>query len=322
MRIPLHDQTSAGAAATGSPEVSVIIPAFRGHQTIDACLEAVVAATSALRAEILVVESTGEEAAARIRARFPAVRVIVPAGRLSAGAARNLGFAHARGRDLLCVDQDCLVPGDWAERLRGLLARSGVGAAGGSIAVANPQNLAGWGVYFLEFFTHVPVRGAPRTDNFLIGANSAWRAEAVRGGIFPDQTLGEDLLATAAVRARGFTVLYDPTLTVRHHNREGWREFFRYVRAMGCAAARSQSRLGGRAIALVRRFPWLAFGIPVLVLPRILGRLVGAPRGYLPRFLLLLPLCLLGQLLWANAFRRGLAGPEMADASQVAGAPS
>ena len=284
----------------------MIIPAFRGFRTLDACLEAVDVATSGLRAEILLVESTGQDAAARVQARFPAVRVIIPPGRLSAGAARNLGMTHARGRYLLCVDQDCLVPANWAARLLGLLARPEVGAAGGSIAVANPGNLPGWCVYFLEFFTHLPTRGAPCGDNFLIGANSAWRAEAVRGGIFPDQTLGEDLLASTAVRARGFKVVYDPTLTVRHYNREGWREFLRYARAMGAAAARSRSRLGGPAIALLRRLPWLSFGIPCLILPRIFGRLVWAPWGYLSRFLLLLPFCVLGQLLWANAFRLAL----------------
>jgi len=208
---------------------------------------------------------------------------------------------------MLCVDQDCLVPEDWIDRLVRLLEQPGTGAAGGSIAVSNPGNLSGWCVYFLEFLHHFPSQGSPREDNFLIGANSAWRPEAVPDGPFPDQTLGEDLLASEAIRRRGFAVRYDPTITVRHRNREGWGEFVRYCRAMGVAAAADQTRLGGRVIGLLGRFPILSFGIPLVMLPRIGKRLLGAPRGYFARFLLLLPCCAFGQFVWAASFRRALA---------------
>jgi len=253
-----------------------------------------------------VVESSGDGAADLVRERFPEVRVIVPPGRLSAGAARSEGFRQARGRWLLCVDQDCEVPEDWITRLVALAGRPGVGAAGGSIAVANPGNLAGWCVYLLEFFTHCPSRGRVRDDNYLTGANSAWRAEAIRDGTFPDQTLGEDLLATAEMRRLGFTVLYDPSLTVRHRNREGWGEFLRYCRSMGAAAAHSQTRIGRRSIGILHRRPFLAFGIPLLMLPRIGLALVGSPPRYLAMYLMLLPMCAIGQFAWANAFRKAL----------------
>jgi len=206
----------------------------------------------------------------------------------------------------LCVDQDCLVPEDWIDRLVGLLQEPGTGAAGGSISVANPGNWSGWCVYFLEFLNHFPTKGKVRTDNFLIGANSAWHPEVVRQIRFPDQTIGEDLLFSEAIRQRGFAVRYDPSLTVHHYNREGWTEFARYCRAMGDSAAVDRSRLGGLAIAVLRRLPLLSFGIPLVILPRIAIRLLGAPRGFLTRYLLLLPNCAFGQLLWASSFRRRL----------------
>lgn len=301
--IPSEVRDPAGDAA---PEVSVIVPAYRGLATIGACLESLRIAAIGHRCELIVVESSGDGAADLVRERFPEVRVIVSPARLSAGAARSEGFRHARGRWLLAVDQDCQVPREWITRLVELLGRPGVGAAGGSIAVANPGNLPGWCVYLLEFFTHFPSRGAVRDDNYLIGANSAWRAEAIRGGAFPDQTLGEDLLATAEMRRLGFDVLYDPALTVRHRNREGWREFLRYCRKMGAAAAHSQTRIGRRSIGVLHRFPFLAFGIPLLMLPRIGLALVGSPPRYLAMFLALLPACAVGQLAWANAFRKAL----------------
>lgn len=308
----MKDGTHATSRATRelagepSPEISVIVPAYFGRATIVACLESVRASAAGHRCEIIVVESSGDGTADLVRTRFPEVRVIVPPGRLSAGAARSEGLRHARGRILLCVDQDCVVPEDWVARLVGLVDRPGVGAAGGSIAVANPGNLPGWCVYLLEFFTHIPSRGRVRDDNYLIGANSAWRAEAIRDGTFPDQTLGEDLLATAEMRRLGFAVLYDPSLAVRHHNREGWGEFLRYCRSMGTAAAHSQTRIGRRPIAILNRMPFLSFGIPLLMLPRIGLALVGSPPRYLAMFLALLPMCAVGQFVWANAFRKAL----------------
>lgn len=288
------------------PEVTVIVPAYKGRATIAGCLTAILKASDRWRTEILVIESSGDGTVELVRQSFPQVTVFASPIRLSAGGARNEGFRRARGTWLLCVDQDCLVPEDWIDRLVGLLQQPGTGAAGGSMAVANPGNRSGWCVYYLEFLNHFPSSGAVRTDNFLIGANSAWHPRLAREIGFPDQTLGEDLLFSEAIRQQGLAVRYDPTLTVHHHNREGWSEFTRYCRAMGDAAAVDQSRLGGLAISILRKMPVLAFGIPLVILPRIAMRLLAAPRGYLARYLLLLPCCVFGQLVWASSFRRRL----------------
>jgi GT2 family glycosyltransferase len=291
---------------TDHPEVSVVVPAYRGILTIAVCLSSVRNAAHGMPVEIIMVESSGDGTAELVRARFPEVVVIEWRTRLSAGQARNVGFQRSKGRFVLCVDQDCVVGVDWIQRLVAHLERDGVGAAGGSVGVANPGNLPGWCVYFLEFFTHLPTRCAAREDNFLIGANSGYTAEVTRQLSFPDQTLGEDVLYSDAIRQHGFRVLYDPTITVMHHNRAGWREFISYCRAMGCASAASQQQLGGRAIALLRRMPALALCIPAIMLPRIAWRMMRAPWGHLARFALLLPACVFGQLVWANAFRRAL----------------
>lgn len=295
-----------GATGTDVPDVSVVVPAYFGCGTIVGCLESVRTAAAQWNCQILVVESSGDGTVELVRTRFPEVEVVTSPHRLSAGQARNEGIRRASGRWVLCVDQDCVVPPDWIDRLVALLRRPGTGAAGGSLAVANPGNLSGWCVYLLEFLNHYPSKGPVREDNFLVGANSAWCSQAVRRVKFPDQTLGEDLLASREIRRLGFAVRYDPTITVSHHNRSGWREFGRYCRAMGKAAAEDQSRLGGRAIVILQKCPALSFGIPLVILPRIVWRLLEAPRGYLARFLQLFPICLLGQILWAASFRQAL----------------
>ena len=301
------DSVTAGQAEdTAPPEVTVVVPAYRGRATILACLRSIQKAAARWRCEVIVVESSGDGAAELVRERFPEVTVIASPARLTAGKARNEGLSRARGRWLLCVDQDCLVPVDWIDRLVDLLRQPGTGAAGGSIDVANPANLSGWCVYFVEFLGHFPSRGDVRTDNFLIGANSAWNPEVLSKVRFPDQTLGEDLLLSEEVRRKGLAVRYDPQLTVSHYNREGWGEFVRYCRAMGFAAAVDQGQLGAKSISILRRMPSLSFAIPLVRLPRIAVRLCGGPSGYLIRFLLLLPCCAYGQWVWAASFRKGL----------------
>ncbi len=293
-------------ATDPDPEVSVVVPAYRGIDTICECLTSIYASTRGWRCEVIVVESSGDGAAALVRQQFPEATVIESSVRLSAGQARNEGARQARGRWVLCADQDCIVPADWADRLVTLLRNPAVGAAGGSIAVANPSNISGWCVYFLEFMYHFPSRGRVQEGNFLIGANSAWRADILQQVAFPDQTLGEDRRLSHDVRKLGMQVLYDPSLSVRHRNRRGWREFIRYCGAMGRSSAEEWIRAGGRLIGALQRAPWVALLIPLAILPMIGSRLLAGRPDYFLRYLMLLAPCALGQLVWADAFRREL----------------
>jgi cellulose synthase/poly-beta-1,6-N-acetylglucosamine synthase-like glycosyltransferase len=198
-----------------------------------------------------------------------------------------------------------VVPADWIDRLERYFEDPSVGAAGGSLGMRNPSNLSGCCVYFLEFLNHFPMDRPPRRDgNFLLGCNGGYRAATLAEIRFPDQTIGEDVLFSETLRRRGVGVIYDPRVEVRHQNREGWGEFFRYNRKMGHASANYHRLLGGNTATLVLRFPLLAFGAPVVILPRVALRLLRSRWSYLWRFLLLSPMCLAGNLVWAGAFRR------------------
>jgi GT2 family glycosyltransferase len=286
-------------------ELSVVIPAYRGEATIASCLTSVLRATATRNCQIIVVESSGDRAGEIVAREFPDVEFIRSAERLSVGAARNRGVRQARGRLLFFVDQDCIVPSNWINALERQLTDPAVGAAGGSVGIADPSNRSGAAVFFLEFFRHVRTRRPPhRTAPFLLGCNLACRADVLGGVQFPDQTLGEDVLFTHAVRAAGYEVVYDPALEVKHHNRTGWREFFRYNRAMGAAAAELHCRLDTPWARPFVRHPALAFAAPLIILPSVGWHLARSHWWYLPMFLLLLPMCVLGNLTWANAFRK------------------
>jgi GT2 family glycosyltransferase len=288
-----------------SVDVSVVIPAYGGAATIADCLASVMRAAAGRRVEIIVVESSGDGTAEIVRRRFPQVTLIVSPTRLSAGAARNRGVAAARGALIFLVDQDCTVPPDWMTKLEQHLADPAIGAAGGSVGIRNLSSLSGCAVYFLEFLYHFPVKASPRLGkNFLVGCNSAYRAEAVRRVPFPDQTLGEDVLFSHALQTSGFGVIYDPAIEVLHQNRHTWREFFHYNRKMGRSAADYHDVLRYWWIEPFFSAPLLAFLSPFIILPSIAGRLARSRWSYLLRFLLVSPMCLAGNLVWASAFRQ------------------
>ena len=301
-------QPSALPAITDDPvDISVVIPAYHGAATIAACLESVQRATEGRRAEIIVVDSSGDRCGEIVREQFPKVTCVLSPTRLSAGAARNRGIAMARGRILFFVDQDCVVPPDWIAALEKHFADPAVGGAGGSLGILNPESLTGCGVYFLEFFRHFPHDGPPqRNRNFLLGSNCAYRPDVLRDNGFPDQTLGEDVLLSHQMRSQGFDLVYDPRVEVLHRNREGREQFFQYNTKMGTASAADQLIMKRLRSRLFLRFPILAFLTPAVVLPVIFVRLLRCSkrRTYLPTFLRLLPLCLAGNMVWAAAFRR------------------
>jgi GT2 family glycosyltransferase len=295
------------ATADDPVDISIVIPAYHGAETIAACLASVQRATEGHRAEIIVVDSSGDHCGEIVRKQFPDVTLVLSPTRLSAGAARNRGVAMARGRLVFFVDQDCVVPHDWIAALEKHFADPATGGAGGSLGILNPECLTGCGVYFLEFFRHFPHDGLSRQNrNFLLGCNCVYRAEALREAAFPDQTLGEDVLMSHSMRQQGYKLVYDPSVEVLHRNREGREQFFRYNTKMGTASAADQLILKRPRSWLFLRFPILAFLTPAVVLPVIFVRLLFCKkrRTYLPTFLQLLPLCLAGNLVWAAAFRR------------------
>lgn len=293
-------------STAGDVDISVVVPAYHGHMTIASCLQSIDRSTRGRSREIIVVDSSASDETADIVSRcFPEVILIRSRERLSAGAARNQGQQAAQGRLIFFVDQDCIVPPDWIDRLEKHLHDPAVGAAGGAVGVQDLSNWSGCAVYFLEFLHHFPSDKRAQLDrNFLVGCNCGCRAEVFRVVNFPDQTLAEDILFSNNLRKSGFRTLYDSRIVVLHKNRTGWGTFFRYNYKMGRAAAGYHRLLRLWWAAPVLRWPILAFGMPLLVLPSICIHLLRSRWSYLWRFLLLAPMCLVGNLVWASGFRR------------------
>ena len=285
-------------------DLSVIVPTYNGERTIVDCLESVQRATCDRRAEVIVVDSSNDATPDLVHRSFPGTILVRSAQRLSAGEARNRGVALARGALIFFTDQDCVVPADWIHRFEEHFRVASVDGAGGAVGIRNLSSASGCALYFLEFLYHFPGHGPPQRDSrFLVGCNAAYRAEVVRTLQFPDQTLAEDVLFWHRLRSRGFHTVHDPSIEVLHQNKEGWNVFFAYNYQMGRAAAAYQAALGRRWTAPFRHYPSLAFAAPLAILPLIVVSLVRSRPAYLPRFGLVAPMCVLGNLTWARGFR-------------------
>jgi GT2 family glycosyltransferase len=283
--------------------VTVVIPAYRGAATISRTLESIAGQVGVPRPEVVVVDSSGDATGAILARDFPWVRVVLEPNRLSAGAARNRGVSESTGGIILFIDQDCIAPRDWIFTLLSVLRKPGIDGVGGSIGIANPTNLSGAAVYFLEFIRHFPRRGTLEFEPlFLLGCNAGYRAEVFRSVAFPDRTLGEDVLFSDLLRRAGFHLAYAPGLTVLHQNREGWREFIVYATKMGQAAADYHRELRRPWMEPIRRWPGLIFPASLAVSPWIACQLLKGPWKYLALFLVVLPACVVGNIVWAAAF--------------------
>jgi glycosyltransferase involved in cell wall biosynthesis len=92
--------------------VSVIIPTFNGAARIGKCLEALLPQTTAIDAEILVVDDGSSDGTGDVVSRYAGVRLISQAN-AGPAAARNRGASEAKGTIILFTDDDCVPTSDW-----------------------------------------------------------------------------------------------------------------------------------------------------------------------------------------------------------------
>jgi len=153
-------------------------------------------------------------------------------------AARNAGIRHAQAEIVALTDDDCLVPRDWAVRLRDHIERESADAVGGSVSVdpraALPARLS-------QAITNGFVTAANReAEPFLTSNNVAYRRRVIEDAGLFDETFaaagGEERELNQRLRARGARLVYAPEIAVLHRPALGWRGFLRQQSAYGRGA--------------------------------------------------------------------------------------
>ena len=291
---------------TDSPPVSIIIASYNSASTIEDCLRALAPQCGPEAAEVVVVDSGGDDSGARIEAGFPWVRLIRSEERLYPGGARNLGIEGTRGRVIAFIDADCIADLEWVRRIREAHQRPAA-VIGGVIEIARPRGPLDWAAYFCSFHLWMP--GAPEgpTDDIPTCCLSVKRDAFERYGPFRPHGFSSDTEFNRTVIEGGDRVELDPKIRVGHiaHPRVGQfvSRFFVRGRAFAMSCVRSERLSGfGRAMRIVR-----APLVPLVLYARIVRRAWATECPYRGRLLLASPWVIAGYALWAAGEAAGYA---------------
>lgn len=276
------------------PTVTVVIPAYHAMATLPLVLDALAHQNREAAHEIVVVDSSGDDAVARL-APWPAVRVIAPTERTLPGEARNIGARANDSTWIAFLDADAIPCEGWLDALleRAVTAPE-VDAVAGSVLNGTPRSLVGTAGWLLEFSEFQPRRRHPArhgaTCNLLIRRSTL----LAMGGFAEDVWPGEDTIATFPLACSG-RLAFAPHASVAHLNRTGAVEFLRHQRRLGASFGVVCERVRFPHGWLARG-PWKIFagGLRLLALSR---RLLEQP-GHRFRALACTPLLVLGVTAW------------------------
>jgi N-acetylglucosaminyl-diphospho-decaprenol L-rhamnosyltransferase len=276
--------------------LSIVLVSYNAADDLERCLASIAAHPPAVPHEILVVDNASTDGSPdRVRARWPAVRLLPLPANLGFAAACNRGIQAATGDLVLLLNSDTLVPPGAIDRLVDRLARDP------TVTVVGPRLVDAAGVPELSFGRMIgPLvearrklvaallarRAAPvvrwarwwtsreHETEWVSGACLLVRRDAaLRAGLLDERfTLyTEDVDFCAAIRAGGGRVIFTPAAEVVH-----LRGRSRAAAPAAAEAAYRRSQLAFYAKHHPRWLPWLRAYL------RLRGKLpasAAGPRG-------------------------------------------
>jgi cellulose synthase/poly-beta-1,6-N-acetylglucosamine synthase-like glycosyltransferase len=255
--------TNKGEEVTHYPLVSILIPAKNQERVIERCMQSLkILDYPKDRLEIIVVDGRSRDKTAEIAQRYGA-KVVYDDGRGRCRAhGLNAGIADARGEYVAFTDADCSVEPDWLTKALPHFRVSNVGGVGGhTFAPRNAPPIAQAITYL--FYCNVSLPKEPASVPYIAGANSVYRAEAIKQPFpIPEVLAGEDAVLNLRVRDLGWKLVFAPEVVVWHSmHYSSLMDLFRHMKLYGKGALqcwRTDKRL-------VRAPSWLkAFGPPIL----------------------------------------------------------
>jgi cellulose synthase/poly-beta-1,6-N-acetylglucosamine synthase-like glycosyltransferase len=218
-------------------KVTVIIPSFKRPSDLRRCLNALVRQSKPAD-EILVIGRESDEETSDLvvilGTRLSNLR-LVPVIEPGVIAALNCGLESATGDILVMTDDDSEPESDWLERIAASFFDDSIGAVGGrdmlqlpdEPALSQPKLVSKVGVLTwygaLHGNHHCPLRGHTEKVMFLKGVNIAFRRRALRSYRIDNRLRGSgaqsgwEMDLCLETLWRGFQVLFDDRILVKHH---------------------------------------------------------------------------------------------------------
>lgn len=284
-------------------DLSVVVPSYNSEKTIRRSLNSLSAQKTAIKFEVIVVDSSRDDTAGLVAREFPWVKLIRLNQRIYPGEARNIGIQNASGMIIAFLASDCIADPLWIET-RFRLHEEGFVGVGGAIVNANPQSIVGWANYFIEFVFSLPGRPREEIKGKIIHNLSYQRELFDRYGLFdPSLPLGEDTVFNRQMMLHGEPVIFEPRIVTGHINPTSLRELLIHHFRHGCHFAEAcrdgrlvffqiQSSFLRRVLHLYE--PLLFY--PVVRVKTCFGNVLRHQPGLIPHLLLCLPVFLLGIL--------------------------
>lgn len=209
----------------------------------------------------------------------------------SAAANRNIGIAAARG-DIICfTDADCTPAPDWLARLTEPLNSGAAQVVGGGILfdTGNYWILCDHISWFYLFLAAAPPGERPHLPSLNLGV----RREVIQAaGLFDERyggAAGEDTEWTLRMRARGYSLNFEPRALVTHTPARGsfrqvWRHAYEYGRHSPKLNADPAVRQGAAYRFLPRRRASMLLLTPLiasLATARILAAYWNHPKAWI-----------------------------------------
>jgi len=224
------------------PRLAIIIVTFNSRADIGECLASLTTnGAITVDHEIIAVDNASPDGTpALIREAWPDVTVIDAGTNLGFAAANNLGIRRSSGELVLLLNPDTVVPAGAIDRLVATLDASG------DAAVVGPRLLDAGGCAELSFGHMISPAAELRQKLLVIGNDRGWpgfrsavdrmtrqraqvdwvsgacllirRADLEAVGLFDERFFmyTEDVDLCASVRARGRTILFEPSAEVVH----------------------------------------------------------------------------------------------------------
>ena len=289
-----REDDAVRAAPGAGPRVSVLIPAYRSHETVAGTLEALSRQEFPGSFEIVVVDSSPDSRTEEVVRAFPEVRFQRSQRRLLPHAARNEAARLAKGELLVFTDPDVYPRTDW---LATLVAahRETSHVVVGSLDCHGDRWLD-LGIHLCKFSKWLP-GGEPRpldmspTANMLIPRGLFTDV----GGFDGELMLGDALLSWNLTR-RKEVLWFEPRAVVDHHHTSAFREFLEERFHRGYLFGQLRSRWSGHG--RLRDFWFLVVSVLPIRLGRILGLVLRDSRraGWTERLASTLPIVVSGHV--------------------------
>lgn len=234
---------------TDEISISVIIPTYQRHAALLHCLNGFTSQVNAPNYEILVIhDGIVDSDADELRRHFPVLPLrVFSQPHAGPAAARNTGAAHARGRYLVFLDDDCQPTPDWLQMINNCLQQYPHMLIGGQTRNGLPaMPCAEASQILVDYLYHVYNRPGGRTGFFTSNNFSLARVEfhAIKGfdPSFP-LAAAEDRDFCARWLANGRQMQYCANVRVLHFHPLNLKKFIRQHFHYGRGAYQFHCRL-------------------------------------------------------------------------------